>query len=64
MLKVETKYGYDIYELTEQECEENYYAHPCFAVFHEGEHADIGAEETSEGTLWQALEWCKEYRRD
>ena len=65
MEKVETTNGYDIYELSEDECEERYYSHPTFAVFVEGETYDtVGAEETSEGSLEEAQNWCKRYSRN
>lgn len=65
MVKVETKYGYDIYELTEKECDERFYEFPCFCAFEEGEDFDsAGFEECSVGTLEEMLAWCKECRRD
>ena len=65
MLKLTTSYGYDIYELTEQECNENFYEYPCFCAVYEGEDFDgAGHEECSVGSLNELLDWCKEYRRD
>ena len=52
MKKVETTNGYDIYELSEKECEERQFEHPTFAVFVEDENYDtVGYEETSEPSL-------------
>ena len=64
MEKVETTNGYDIYELSEDECEEAYYCHPCFAVVFEGEDIEIGCEETTEGSLEEAQNWCERYSRN
>lgn len=63
MVKIETTNGYDIYELSEQECEENFYSFPCFAAVYEGEELEIGCEETSEGSLEETREWCERYSR-
>lgn len=65
MVKVETKFGYDIYELTEQECDERFYEFPCFCAFYEDDDFEsAGHEECSVGTLKEMLDWCEEYRRD
>lgn len=65
MVKVAQKYGYDIYELTEQECDERFYEFPCFCAFYEGDDFEsAGHEECSVGTLKEMLDWCEEYRRD
>lgn len=64
MKKVKTAYGYDIYELTKEECKKRWYEYPCFCAFCEGENFDtVGYEECSLGTLGELVEWCKEYAR-
>lgn len=64
MMKLTTSFGYDIYELSEDECDERFYEYPTFAVFVEGENYDTaGVEETSEASLNDALAWCVRYRR-
>lgn len=64
MKKIETVNGYDIFELSQQECNEHWYESPCFAVFVEGENYDtVGVEETTEGSLEDARKWCKKYSR-
>ena len=57
-------HGYDLYELTKEECKEKWYEYPTIAIFDEGEDYDTGCEQCSVGTLEEAEEWCKEYRRD
>ena len=62
MVKVETAHGYDIYELSQKECRENFYEYPTFAVFVEGEsYATVGVDETSETSLEEARAWCEKY---
>ena len=63
MKKIETTRGYDIYELTKEECKEKWYEYPTFAIFDEGETYENGIEQCSVGTLEEAEEWCKEYDR-
>ena len=63
MKKIETAYGYDIFELTKEECREKWYEYPTFAIFDEGENYDNGIEQCSVGTLAEARMWCKEYDR-
>ncbi len=65
MKLVETTHGYDIYELSEQECKESFYEYPTYAVFVEGENRDmVGFEEDSEGSLEEARKWCEKYSRN
>ena len=65
MKKVATSFGYDIYELTQQECDKQFYEYPTFAVFVEGENYDtVGVDETSEASFEEALVWCEKYRRN
>lgn len=64
MVKIETNNGYDIYELTKQECKDLWYVYPTFAVFVEGEtYETVGYDETSEGSLEDARKWCERYSR-
>ena len=63
MKKIETTYGYDIYELSKEECKQRYYEFPTFAIFDEGETYDTDVEQCSVGTLKEAHAWCKEYDR-
>ena len=63
MKKIETAYGYDIYELTKEECKERWYEFPCFVVFDEGENYKNGIEQCSVGDLGSAKAWCQEYDR-
>ena len=64
MKKIETAYGYDIFELTKEECKERWYEFLCFAVFVEGEtYETVGLDESTFGTLEEAKDWCKEYDR-
>ena len=65
MVEVTSAFGYDIYELTEEECDEGFYEYPCFCAVCEGEDFEgAGHEECSVGTLNEMLDWCREYRRD
>ena len=64
MKKIETTQGYDIYELTKEECKEKWYEYPTFAIFDEGENYDNGVEQCSVSTIEEAKEWCEEYSRN
>lgn len=64
MKKIETTNGYDLYELTKEECSKMWYEYPTIAIFDEGENYENGIEQCSVGTLEEARSWCKEYARN
>lgn len=64
MKKIETMCGYDLYELTKEECNKHWYEYPCIAIFCEGETYDtVGCDESTFETIKEARAWCKEYDR-
>lgn len=69
MKKVENFYGYDIYELSKEECRENYRVFPCLCAFCDNwdEYEDgvrtPNASECDFENLQEAKQWCKEYDR-
>lgn len=64
---LQTANGYDIYELSADECKKNFRTFPLFCCFHAGTEPvdrDLALSENEAETLDEMLDWCKQYSRD
>lgn len=70
MKKVTTKYGYDVYELTKDECKRNGRIYPLLCAFpndwdeKEDGKRHVNYSNSEFETLQEFEDWAKEYRRD
>ena len=70
MKQVANFYGFDIYELTEQEAKKACRVYPCLCAFpdnwdedEDGER-EVDISECEFDSLVEAETWCRRYRRD
>lgn len=64
---LQTTNGYDIYELSADECKKNFRTFPLFCCFHAGTEPidrDLALSENEAETLDEMLDWCQKYNRD
>ena len=70
MERVASVFGYDIYELSKEECRKNGRVYPTFCVFpdnwdeEEDGERQVNLSETEEVNLTEAKCWCSYYRRN